>query len=248
MDISALILAKNEENMIGDCIKQLDFVKEIIILDQNSRDKTIEIANKYNVEILNSSEENFSKNRNLLLSRAKSKWILYIDCDERLSKDNIDEIKTVLSNITYSAYYFPRKNIILGKWLKHGGWWPDYVPKLFLKKKLIKWQGKVHESPIVEGKYGYMKEPLTHYTARSIGSMLEKTIKWAKIEAQLSYEANQPNVNIIKIVKAVILEFSKRYFVKLGILDGTIGLIEAIFQSLHKAAILTYLWEFQNKK
>lgn len=245
MDISALILAKNEEEMIGDCLKQLDFVKQIIVLDQNSSDKTITIAKKYKAEILSSSSEDFSENRNLLLSRAKSKWVLYLDCDERLNKENIEEIKKVINQNTHSAYYFPRKNIILGKWLKHGGWWPDYVPRLFIKSQLIGWHGRVHESAGVEGKSAYMKNPIIHLTARNLNLMLSKSIKWAKIEAELRYEAHQSKVSILKTIKAAGIEFINRYLLKKGFMDGTIGLVESMYQGLHQVMVMVYLWELQ---
>lgn len=245
--ISILILAKNEEAMIKDCLKQLSFADEIIVLDQDSSDNTIKIAQKFRCKIITFKEENFAVNRNLLLNNAKNKWVLYLDCDERLSEENIKEIKQTILEKKFSAYYFPRKNIILGKWLKHGGWWPDFVPKLFYKENLTNWTGEVHESPIVNGKYGYMETQLTHLTAKSVNSMLEKTIKWAKIEAGLYYQSNLKDVSALKIIKAIIFEFFFRYFIKLGLLDGVVGLIESIFQSLHQAIILIYLWEKQNK-
>jgi len=246
MPISVLILAKNEQDMIEDCLKQLDFAEEIIILDQKSNDKTVEIAKKYTYKIFASPNDDFGKNRTLLSEYAKGDWLLYLDCDERLSKENLDEIALAIIRGKNNAYYFPRKNFILGKEVRHGGWWPDYVPRLFKKSALSKWYGRVHESPKIEGEFGYMKNPITHLTARNIEMMLEKSIKWAKIEAELYNKTNTKQVNIPKVAKSIIFEFFLRYFIKKGILDGVVGLVEAIFQSLHKAVILTYLWEIQN--
>lgn len=246
MKLSALILAKNEELLIGDCLRQLDFVDEIIVLDQNSTDKTEKIAKKYATKVLNTLDVGFDTNRNILRSEAIGEWLLYVDCDERLSNNLKDEILTLITKNEFSAYYFPRKNYVLGKWLKHGGWWPDYVPKLFKKENLTNWQGAVHESPQVEGKFGYVKNPIEHFTASSISKMLSKTIKWAKIEADLRYKANQSSVTVLKIAKTILFEFTNRYFIKFGILDGIVGLVEAIFQALHQAAVLIYLWELQN--
>lgn len=250
MKLSALVLTYNEEEMIEDCLAQLDFAEEIIILDQNSQDKTVMIASKYTSKIISSPVEDFAKNRNILAAAAHGDWLLYIDADERINDKNIQEFKKVIStknNLVCSVYYLPRKNIILGKWLSNGGWWPDFVPRLFKKDKLKGWHGQVHESPEVDGPIGYLKTPLIHLTARSLSQMLAKTIKWAKIEAQLFQKANFPKVTIFKIAKSVISEFWRRYLAKRGFLDGTVGLIEAIYQSLHQAAILTYLWEAQHK-
>lgn len=247
MNISVLILAKNEQEMMPDCLKQLNFASEIIILDQYSSDDTVKIAKKYTDKIFKSNSKDFSENRNILLSYATCDWVLYLDSDERLSPKGIAEIEEFVKSPKFDAYYFPRKNFVLGTYLNHGGWWPDYAPRLFKRKNVKKWYGKVHETPAIIGTFGYAEEPINHLTARSVTSMLEKTIKWAKIEADLAYTANHPKVAIIKVIKAMLFEFGYRYIKKLGVLDGRVGLIEAIFQALHKAVYLTYLWELQNK-
>lgn len=247
MKISALILTLNEEEMISDCIKQLSFADEIVILDQNSKDRTLEIAKQCGAIVMQKSTGEFDKDRNLLRNNARGEWLLYLDADERLTTDTQAEINNLIHNGKKSAYYFPRQNYILGKWLKHGGWWPDYVPRLFKKADLLSWEGKVHESPTVRGQFGYAKTPIKHLTARSVTKMLDKSTKWAKIEAGLYAKANAPKVTKIKVIKAMTREFILRYFIKFGLLDGYIGLIQSLFQTWHKAIILVYLWEIQNK-
>lgn len=244
--ISALILTKNEEDLISDAINQLDFVDEVIVLDQSSQDKTVKLACKFTDRIYQTKSGDFAQNRNLLASHAKGEWLLYVDCDERLTESLEHEIQDAIKNLKFSAYYIPRQNFILGKWQKHGGWWPDYVPRLIKRKSLIAWQGKVHESPQIEGEFGYFKNPLVHLTARSMSQILEKSIKWAKIEAQLYHQSTNPRVTIARIIKGAIWELVSRYFLKLGFLDGIIGAISAIYQSLHRVMIATYLWELQN--
>lgn len=245
MNLSALILTKNEEDMIEDCLKQLGFVDEIIVLDENSSDNTVEMAKKYTDKILRSTSEDFSRNRTILAQNARFPWLLYIDADERITDELISEIKRAVKVDKYGAYYFPRRNYVLGKLVKHGGWWPDYVPRLFQKNNLIGWHSKVHESPNIKGKFGYFKAPLVHLSARNLNYMLEKSIKWAKIEAELFYSSRSSYVNVIRLISAFCKEFVRRYFVKRGFLDGTIGLVEAIYQGLHQAIIQTYLWEIQ---
>ena len=244
--ISALVLVKDEEDRIDDCLSQLKFADEVIVLDQNSQDKTVEIAKKFKTIILSSQDENFANNRNILTHKAKNEWLLFVDADERLPEELVAEIQSAMENQKYSAYYISRKNIILGSWLKHGGWWPDYVPKLFKKSKLLKWSGSVHESPEVSGDFGYLKYPLIHMTAPNFNHMFIKTIKWARIEAELNYQANSPKVNSAKVLLSLFKEFSKRYFIKLGFLDGKVGLIESLYQAYHRVIVLVYLWELQN--
>lgn len=279
MKLSALVLTKNEEEMIEKCLTQLKFADEIIVLDQNSEDKTAEIARRYTNKVITSNSQDFDKNRQILKEAASGQWLLYVDADERLSEELIREIKNKISNDDFAAYldpqsrvlsllaslrlrngskdrgtktaecsafYFPRKNIVLGKWLKHGGWWPDYVPRLFKKDKLITWKGWVHESPQVIGQFGYLKTPIEHYTARNLTKMLEKSINWAQIEARLFLKTSHPNVTVFHLIKSLFVEFFSRYITRLGFLDGQVGLIESIYQALHRSIILTYLWELQN--
>ncbi len=246
MKISALILARNEEEVIEECLKQLDFVDEIIVLDQLSTDNTATIAKKYATKVMRSSKKDFNLNRTILRDEAKGEWLLYVDCDEKITTALKEEILSSVKKSNCEAYYFPRENFVLGKRLKHGGWWPDYVPKLFKKSQLITWHGRVHESPEVVGKFGYLKNPLIHETGRTVSKMFQKSIKWAKIEAELSYKTGHSRITVIKTIKAAVQQFFSIYFVKLGILDGQIGLIEAVYQSLHRIMVLTYLWEIQN--
>src|SRR5947208_468343 len=103
-NISALILARNEEAMIEDCLRQLDFASEIIVLDQGSRDKTLQIAKKYSDKIFTTNETSFSKNREVLAGHAKGDWLLYIDADERLSEENIRQIKEATRAAECSAF------------------------------------------------------------------------------------------------------------------------------------------------
>lgn len=246
LNISALILAKNEQQVLESCLKQLDFVKEIIVLDQNSTDNTKKIAKKYASKIISSNSDNFAKNRNILATAAGYEWLFYLDPDERIDDKLKEEIKKAVKEGVSSTYYIPRKNIVLGKWLKHGGWWPDYVPRLFKKRNLITWYGEVHESPRFKGEAFYLKNAITHLTARSLDQMLGKSVVWGQVEARLYHKANYPNVTIFKLIIASSKEFTRRYFLKLGFLDGTVGLIQAIYQALHQTIILVYLWEIQN--
>ena len=139
MTISALVLTKNEEEMIEDCLKQLKFADEIVIVDQNSVDNTLKIAKKYTDRVFKSSANDFAQNRNTLKDQAGGEWLLYIDADERLPQELVKEIKTAIAKKEFNAFYIPRKNYVLGKWVRHGGWWPDYAPRLFKKSKLEKW-------------------------------------------------------------------------------------------------------------
>jgi glycosyltransferase involved in cell wall biosynthesis len=238
---------KNEEDIISDCLTGLKFANEIIVLDQGSTDKSVAIAKKFTNKVYETSIEDFATNRTKLKELATNDWILYVDADERIGPGLISEINKVIKEDKFSYFYIPRKNFVLGKRIKHGGWWPDFAPRLFKKNDLIKWEGKIHESPLVKGQSANFKNALEHFTARTVTLMLNKSIRWAKIEAELYHKHNNPKVTILKVIKASSTEFIYRYIIKKAFLDGTIGLIESIFQALHKAMIFIYLWEIQNQ-
>ena len=130
--ISVLILTKDEEKMIEGCLQSAQWANEILILDNNSKDKTCEVAKKYTNKIFQKEFEGFDKERNFLSMKANGDWVLYIDADERVSAQLKEEIKSIISHqsSTISAYAIPRKNIFLGKWQKFGGFWPDYQIRL----------------------------------------------------------------------------------------------------------------------
>lgn len=148
INISAVVIAKNEEKKIKDCLASLSWVDEVVVINNNSTDKTANIAEKFGARVVNLTQGSYSELRNKGLEVAKHDWILYIDADERATPDLKNEITSLIQKIQKnkdkrSRTYFavPRRNIIFGKEMSHGGWWPDYVKRLYLKKFLKGWQG-----------------------------------------------------------------------------------------------------------
>lgn len=250
MAISAIIITRNEEAMLGGCLKSLAFADEIIVVDAESQDKTLSIAQKYHAKIVTvppSSDYSFSRNQGMKV--AKAEWLLYIDADERVPPELRQEILSLTrQKLNVASYKLPRKNIMLSAWLKHGGFWPDTVHRLFSKDSLIKWTGKLHESPTITGEVKTLHSPLKHYTARTIGGALKKSSRWSQLEASLLLEAHSPTVNSLKILKAFQAKLFDVYFKKLGFLDGARGLILAFIQAQHQASVLINLWQLQQHK
>ena len=248
MSISAIIITRNNEAMLSGCLATLRWVDEIIVVDSESYDKTATIAKKYAAKIISiPAGTDYSSARNAGLNEASSEWIFYVDADEHVTPELKQEIKSTINDQPSTiSYKLPRMNIILGRWLKHGGFWPDYVHRLFHKDTLIKWTGKLHESPTVTGAVGLLKHPLKHYTARSITSAMAKSRHWAPIEAQLLFAAHTPQVTWWRLIKAFICKFCDVYLFKRGFLDGARGLILAYIQAHHQASVLVSLWELQH--
>jgi len=246
--ISAIILTKNAENVIADCIDSVLFCDEVIIIDDYSTDRTAELAKHLGASVFPYSSESFAKKRNLGLSKAKGKWILYLDSDERVSPELRDAIKTVLERKKdiYAAYRLNRKNFYLGN-----NEWPtmEKLERLFKKTKLEEWYGDLHESPRVNGDIGDLDEGyIQHYTHQDLKSMLNKTIQWSKIEAELRLNADHPKMSWWRFYRVMGTAFYDSYVKQKGYKVGTAGLVESIFQAFSMFITYARLWELQESK
>lgn len=248
--ISVIIIAKNEEKMIGECLKSVQWAKEVILVDTGSTDKTIKVAKTIipEIKIVQTKKGSFSDWRNLGLQHAQGEWVFYVDADERVSLKLENEIKHALKENHYDYFIIPRLNNLLGKDMYHGGWYPDYVTRLFKRGKLGTWYGKIHESPKVEGKKGRLENKLLHITHRRIEDMVLKTLQWAKLEAEQFYEKKVPPVSWHHLLLLPTKEFIRRVFYLRGFQDGIEGFIEGGMQAFSKFLTFAYLWEKQRKR
>ncbi|GAG55883.1 unnamed protein product [marine sediment metagenome] len=273
MKLSVIIIAKNEEEMIGDCLKSVAWADEVILVDTGSTDKTLEIAKKNlsKIKIVKTKKGSFSDWRNLGFRKSTGDWVLYIDADERVSTKLKKEI---LSTINYpqtrtpctrtssmygkssvrgkqlsaiSSFRIPRKNFYFGKRVRYGGSWPDYVIRLFKRKNFIRWKGIIHESPKFKGNLGTLESPLIHLTHRNMTSCLEKSLEWTRLEAKLFYQAKHPPVTWWRLLKVAGQEFFKRVILLQGFRDGLVGMIEAGVQAINRLMVYIQLWEMQQK-
>jgi len=248
--ISVIIIAKNEEDRIKTCLESVQWADEIIVTDNGSTDKTLEIAKKYTDKIVEFKEQDFATLRNLAAEKAMGDWILYVDADERVSTDLKNEILKIIAKAksSYGCFVIPRENFILGRLMKHGGWWPDYVKRLFYRKNLERWEGKLHEEPVYKGKLGYLKNPLTHIKHDKLSEMVEKTNIWSEVEAKLLLEAGHPKMVWWRFIRVMITELFYRLIVLRGFMDGGEGVIYSFYQMYSKFVTYAKLWEMQIKK
>jgi glycosyltransferase involved in cell wall biosynthesis len=245
--ISAIIIAKDEEKKIRDCLESVKWSDEIILIDTGSGDKTKEIAEEYKAVIYEHRGGSYGDWRNVGLRKAQGEWVLYVDADERVTSDLKQEINATIEadNPGIFAYAIPRKNIILGREMKHGGWWPDYVKRLFRKDKLIEWSGDLHEEPRFEGELGLLESPLIHIKHDNLSEMVDKTNAWSEIEAKLLYQSGHPKMTWWRFFRIMLTELWLRLIVKMGFLDGVEGVIYSIYQMWSRFITYGKLWEMQ---
>jgi glycosyltransferase involved in cell wall biosynthesis len=246
--ISAVILAKNAENLIADCIDSVSFCDEIIVIDDYSTDRTSDIAKMMGASVFPYSSESFAKRRNLGLKKAKGKWILYIDVDERLTPELAESIKKIADGKRdiYSAYKIKRQNYYLGD-----NPWPkiEVMERLFKKAKLEEWYGELHESPRVDGSVGIIEDGLLkHYTHQDLTGMLDKTIHWSKLEAELRFKADHPKMSWWRFYRVMFTAFYDSYVKQKGYKVGTAGFVESMYQAFSMFITYARLWELQQKQ
>ena len=228
--ISAIIIKgdKIDEGLYKKCLRSVEWCNETVI-----------------VPGVNGT---FSEYRNEGAKKAKSDWLLYVDTDEEVTPELKDQILKVVQSDEFSAYAFPRRNFIFGKEFKHGGMWPDFVLRLIKKDKLEKWEGDLHEQPKIKGEICHLKEPLIHHKHKDLSEMVDKTNEWSEVEARLMFNAKHPPMNIFRFASAAAREFWHRMIIQLAFLDGTEGVIYALYQVYSRLISYSKLWEMQIKK
>lgn len=250
--LTIIVIAKNEEKNLPDCLKSVSWADELLVVDTGSKDKTPQLAKKFGAEVQVFTKGGYSDWRNEGLKFAKGSWILYVDADERATPQLKEEILQIINsdqeNSSFVAYAIPRENIILGKLLKHGGWWPDYVKRLYIKDKLKGWRGELHEEPIFDGSLGHLQNPLIHLKHDNLSDMVDKTNIWSEIEAKLMLDSNHPKMNQPRFVSAMFREFWLRVIKQKAYLDGAEGVIYAFYQIYSRFITYAKLWEMQLTK
>ena len=251
-NLSVIIYSLNEEKNIGECINSAKLLTdEIILIDMESNDKTVEIAKNLNVLVFNFSKSDYVEPaREFGISQSKTDWVLILDADERITEELAEEIKQLLTiNSSLLTYYkIPRKNIFANiKWLRHGGWWPDYQIRLINKKYFIDWPKRIHSTPQIKGNLGYLKNPIIHYFHGDLTSMVKKTVIFEDIESDLLLKAKKTS-GTKTFFRKYLAELYRRLIKNLGFLDGPFGIIESIYQAFSKTITYLFLYEKQNNK
>ena len=245
--ISAVILTKNEEKNISDCIKSVSWCDEVIVIDDNSEDRTVDLAKKINAKIyVHSFDNDFSIQRNFGLSKAKGDWVLFVDADERVSDALAFEISNIANQITdqrlggFSGFYIKRNDFMWGRQLRFGETGGIKLLRL-AKKNTGRWQGKVHENWKVKGNIGVLKNPIMHFPHRTFQEFLKEINFYTTIRADELYKKGS-YANFISIVAYPLGKFILNYSLRRGFLDGVPGLIVAVSMSFHSFLVRGKLW------
>ena len=247
--ISVVVLTKNEEKNIVDCLESLSWCDEIIVVDDNSEDRTLEISRKLGVKVfIRSLNQNFSQQRNFGLEKANGDWVLFVDADERVSEVLASEVLSIEYQVLrkYNGFYIKRRDYMWRSELKHGETGNIWLMRL-ARKDSGRWVGKVHEEWKIEGKVGRLKNEIIHYPHQSISEFLKEINFYTDLRAKELFEKGVKS-DFISMLFYPVAKFLSNYFLKLGFLDGIHGLVFAIMMSFHSFLTRGKLWLLINKK
>ena len=242
LKITAVVLAKNEEENLPGCFESVrKLADEIILIDDCSSDKTVEIAKGAGAKIFKRKLDDFSAQRNFALGKVETPWVLFIDPDEEVTQELAEEIKKAVREGKFDGFRIPRKNVIFGKWIKHSGWYPDWQLHLFKKEK-GKYVGRVHEQVEIKGKVGELKNFLLHKNYQSISQYLEKLSRYTSLEKEFQIDSGY-KFSWQDLIKKPLGEFLRRFFAEEGYKDGVHGLVLSLLQAFSELVVYLKVWE-----
>jgi len=225
--LSVAIITKNEEDRLPECLASVAFAAEVVVVDSGSTDRTVEIAQEFGVVVHVEPWQGFGRQKQLAIDRCRHDWVLVLDADERVGVEAQWEIREALATGSSVAYSFPRKNYFCGRWLRHAGWWPDRVVRLFRKDSARMSEREVHESLEVHGPVGELRQPLIHYANKDLAQTLDKVNHYSSAGANELF-AQGKSASIAKALLRAAWAFLHGYILRGGFLDRGEGFIMAV--------------------
>lgn len=225
--LSVIIITKNEAQHISRCLDSVKWADEIIVLDSGSDDNTVELCKTYTDKVFSTDWPGFGIQKQRALDKASGNWVLSIDADEQVSAVLRAEIELAMQNNQYDGFEIPRLSSYCGRNMKHGGWWPDYVLRLF-KREAGKFSPElVHERVEVSGKIAKLTQPLLHEAFINPEEVLHKINSYSSLGARKLYEAGK-NTSLSEAIFKGFWTFFRTYVLKASCLDGRQGLMLAV--------------------
>ena len=244
--ISACVICYNEEQKIARCLRSLTWCDEIVVLDSYSTDRTVEICRKFTDRVHQHEWLGYVGQRNLVRDLSSNAWVLFLDSDEEVSAALRGEILGELDRgaSDYVGYEFPRQVHYLGKWIRHGEWYPDVKLRLF-KKAYGRTEGmEPHDKVAVNGRVKRLRNPLWHYTYDSVSDHMDTLNRFSSITARQRFVQGE-RLRWTDLMFRPGLRFLKGYFIKRGFMDGAHGLIVAVLSAYGSFAKYAKIWELQ---
>jgi glycosyltransferase involved in cell wall biosynthesis len=249
MKITATVITLNEEHNIAAALESISWADEIIVVDSESTDRTVDIARRFTDRVFVRPWPGYSAQKNFAASQAANDWIFSLDADERVSDELAREIETLKTGGEHQAdgFEMPRLTFYLGRWIKHSGWYPDYKLRLYNRNR-ARWRGEfVHEALDVDGEVKRLSSNILHYTVRDASEHHLRMDRYTTLAAQQAF-AQAGRASLGTTLFSPLAVFLRSYFFKLGFLDGIQGLAIARFAAHYEFLKQLKLWEMTMKR
>ncbi len=226
--LSVILITRNEATNIAACLESVAWADEIVVVDSGSSDETVAICERYSAKVqITGDWPGFGPQKNRAVDLATGDWLLSIDADERVTPELRAEIEQVLAAPDSDAYEMPRLSSYLGQPMRHGGWWPDYVTRLFRRGAARFSEAKVHETVLVQGRTGRLHNHLVHYSFRTVEQVVAKMDSYSTAAAVAMAERGR-SAGLGSAVLHGMFAFFRTYVLRAGFLDGRLGFVLAV--------------------
>ena len=242
--LSVAIITKNEAHHLADCLEALTFAQQIVVVDSGSCDETTAVAAAFGCEVFVEEWKGFGRQKQSAIEKCRCEWVLVLDADERIPEETARAIRRiVLEEVDAAAgYSFPRKNFFQGRWIRHMGWWPDRIVRLFRRDQGRMSEAIVHEAVVVDGSVRGLDCCIEHMTESRLTKLLLKIDHYSTLGAEQAFSEGRRSSVGAAFFRAA-LTFIQTYFLRLGILEGAAGLTLAVTDSINKFFKYAKLWE-----
>jgi glycosyltransferase involved in cell wall biosynthesis len=233
--LSVAIITKDEEANLPGCLKSVAFARQIVVVDSGSADGTLEIARDFGCDVFTEPWKGFGPQKQMAIDRCREPWVLVLDADERIPPETEKAIRAVASGGEGGApgYSFPRKNFFQGRWIRHMGWWPDRITRLFRNGRGRMTEAAVHEAVDVAGQVVSLDAPIEHYTESRLSEILKKIDRYSTLAAEEAFREGRRS-SVWGAIARAELTFCQDYVLRLGFLDGRQGLVLSVTDAVNK--------------
>jgi glycosyltransferase involved in cell wall biosynthesis len=246
--LSVVVITLDEEAHIRRCLESVAWADEVVVVDAESRDKTVQIAHEFTDRVISRPWPGFAAQKNFALAQTTADWILSLDADEEASPELRDEIGAVIAEAgACDGYAVRRRNVFLGRWIRHGGLYPDWQLRLFRRGRGHFLERPVHESVRVQGRVGRLDGHLVHRSYEGVTDFVERANRYSSLAAE-EWIGQGRRVRTAELVLRPLARFLSMYLLRRGFLDGRRGLLLAALYAYYVFMRSAKVWEVARRR
>jgi len=246
--LAVAIITRDEAENLPSCLESVAFAEQIVVVDSGSTDGTVKIAEDFGCDVYQEAWRGFGPQKQVAIDRCRMPWVLVLDADERIPAETSAVVEKIVAGAEKAVgYSLPRRNYFQGRWIRHAGWWPDRVVRLFKKGSGEMTGAKVHEAVTVKGLVEPLAVPIDHFTESRLEKIVAKINRYSTIGAQEAFEKGR-RATVAEAFLRAGATFGQDYLLRGGFLDGPQGLTLAVTDSVNKFFKYSKLAELGRKE